>query len=270
MILRERTLAPFLAALLCGCGVDAQGDPGIVTDSAGIRIVESDVSGIPVLSELELITSLGTVASGGPQQFHEIRDVELLDSERLAVADGGSEEVRIFGLRGDFRMSFGGRGNGPREFRALNLVQDVADSIFTYDAGNERISVRNEDGELVRSFHLEWFSGLLFPVEFGQDGRALTITASHMVELEGTGRLFDQSLVSVYAPDGSLVDSLRRVPHNERFVRQVGDFRTTVGAPFSAPAGVVRFGPGFCHTFGPDPQVRCYGTSGELEEIWRL
>lgn len=257
-------------AFLQGCGSSSVDERWTVSDSMGLRVVESDVSGAPALPQLELVLSLGTVGAGGPEEFYQVRDVELLDSTRVAVADQGSEEVRIFGLDGTFLGSFGGEGHGPREFRGLSLVQDVADSLFTYDSGNGRIAVRNRAGEFVRSYRLEWFSGLLFPVQIGPKGSSLAVTASHMTELEGVGRIVDESLVSTYDAVGGLVDSLRRVPHNERFVRQAGDHRTTVGAPFTAEAGLARFGPGFCHAFGPNPEVRCYGQNGDLEQIWRL
>lgn len=259
-----------IIASLGGCGSNIADEHWTVSDSLGIRIVESDVGDVPVLPDLEMIASFGTVGAGGAEEFYQIRDVELLDSAHLAVADRGSEEVRIFGLDGRHLTSFGGEGSGPREYRGLSLVQDVADSIFTYDVGNDRITVRSLGGEFVRSYRLEWFSGLLFPVEIAADGSALTVTVSHMTELEGVGRIVDQSVVSTYDADGSLLDSLRRVPHNERFVRQAGDLRTTVGAPFTAEAGLVRSGSGFCHAFGPTPEVRCYGESGNLEAVWRL
>jgi hypothetical protein len=264
-------LGLIVVALLEACGGSSGADERwTVTDSAGIRIVQSDVTDLPILPELELVLSLGTVGAGGPEEFYQISDIELLDSTHIAVADRGSEEVRIFRLDGTFVMSFGGAGHGPREFRGLSLVQGVADSIFTYDSGNGRIAVRTESGEFVRSYRLEWFGGLVFPVEIGQDGSALAVTARHMTELQGVGRVVDESLVSAYDAEGALVDSLRRVPHNERFVRQAGDRRTTVGAPFTAEASLMRSRSGFCHVFGPAHEVRCYGRNGELEEIWRL
>lgn len=271
----DRDRARFLLALSAvglvgGCGSPAAEERWTVSDSMGVRIVENDIGDVPALPRFERILSLGTVGAGGPEEFFRVRDVEILDSARIAVANGGTEEVRIFGLDGTFLGAFGGDGHGPREFRGLTLVQDVADSLFTYDSRNDRIAVRNRAGDFVRSYRLEWFGGLLFPVEIGDDGSALAVTASHMTELEGVGRIVDESLVSAYDAVGSLVDSLRRVPQNERFVRQVGDLRTTVGAPFTAEAGLVKFGPGFCHAFGPSPEVRCYGAMGALEQIWRL
>jgi hypothetical protein len=263
-------LGSILIALLGGCGPSSADERWTVSDSAGVRIVESDISDLPILGELEMVVSLGTIGAGGPEEFYQVRDIELLDSTRIAVADGASEEVRIFRLDGTFLTSFGGEGHGPREFRGLSLIEDVADSIFTYDSGNDRIAVRNRSGEFVRSYRLEWFGGLVFPVEIGQDGSALAVTASHMTELQGVGRIVDQSLVSTYDAVGALVDSLRRIPHNERFVRQVGDRRTTVRAPFTAEASLVRFGSGFCHAFGPHPEVHCYGQVGDLKGIWRL
>jgi len=258
------------ALLLGGCGSAAVVDTSVRTDSAGIEIVLSDPGEPRWRGHLEPILTLGTVGAGGPEEFYQIQDLEFLDSTTIAVADRGSEEVRVFSLNGTFLHRFGGPGRGPAEFRRLQMVAGLHDSILTYDGGNDRVGVRDADGELVRSFRLEWFGRMVFPVDLSASGDILAATASHMTELHGTGVVVDTSVVSLYDVDGMLIDSIARLPHNERFVKQVGDMRTTVGAPFTAIASLVATTSGFCHAFGPFAEVRCFDRSGTLKRIARL
>lgn len=266
-----RTYAILSAASLCaGCQNGATEARWSTTDSAGISIVLSEPAGASRGELVDPILSLGTVDGGGPFDFFQIRDVEIIGGDRIAVANAGSEEVRIFDLEGRHLGSFGRAGRGPREFLRLQMVEDMGDSLLIYEAGNDRVSVRAMDGTFGRSFHLEWFHGLLFPVHLSAEHGILAVTARHMTELAGTGIVVDTSLVSRYDLEGQLLDSLARLPHNQRFVRQVGDLRTTVGAPFTVGASLVTTDSGFCHAFGSAPEIRCHDRLGELTEIWRV
>lgn len=164
----------------------------------------------------------------------------------------------------------GREGPGPREFRGLDVIQDVGDSLFTYDSGNDRIGVRRLDGTFVRSYRLEWFRGSLFPEDLSVPGRTIAVTARYMTELVGTGVVVDTSLVSIYDETGRLIDSVATLPHNARFVKQAGEMRTTVGAPYAENAHLVGWSDGFCYTYWPIAEVRCYGGQGALREIMRV
>lgn len=255
---------------LVACGGSRGSDPWTRVDSAGVEIVVSDPDSPRWTGELDLLLSLGTVAGGGPTDFFGVKDVELIDSAMVAVANAGTEEVRLFSLDGTHLRSFGRGGRGPAEFVRLQMVEEWGDSILTYDGGNDRIGVRDLEGALGRTFRLEWFGGSLFPVDVTPSGHLLAVTARYMTELQGTGRVVDTSLVSLYDLEGALLDSVARLPHNVRFVKQVGDMRTTVTAPLSAVAGLVAVDSGFCHAFGPIAEVRCYDVSGALRRISRI
>ena len=259
-----------LTGMVGACIDSVEPDPWTRFDSAGVSIVVSDPTSMRWTGELEELLSLGTIAEGGPTEFFQVRDVEFLGPTSFAVANAGSEEVRIFSLDGTFLRSFGTAGRGPAEFIRLQMVQDYADSILTYDEGNDRIGVRDMEGRLSRSFRLEWFNGALFPVDLSASGEVLAVTARYMTELRGTGLVVDTSLVSLYDLEGSLIDSVARLANNERFVKQVGDMRTTVGAPFTAAASLVSIDSGFCYAFGPAAEVRCYDLTGALTQISRV
>ena len=223
-------------AVLAACEGDPPEPTWSVTDSLGIRIIASEPTGIALTVSPDPRLSLGTMDGDGPTQFFRVQDIELLPDSAIAVADQGSEEVRIFEADGTHRSTFGGEGYGPQEFRRLDMIEEGLDSLFVYDGGNDRVQVRTLAGEFGRTFRLEWFYSSLSPVHVAPDASILAITGRYMTELNGTGRVVDTALVSIYQPDGLLVDSLLRVPHNTRFVKQVGDYRTTIPAPFSTSA----------------------------------
>lgn len=259
-----------IAASLLACESQTRGADWTVTDSAGVRITET--RGTPDVWRLgeDPLLSLGVVDEGGPTEFFQVRDVELLPDGGVAVANRGSEEIRVFEADGSHRLTFGRDGRGPREFLRLSMLQDRGDSLVVYDAGNDRFQVRDDSGAFFRSFRLEWFSGALVPVDLSPDGRILAITGRYMTELEGTGVLVDTALVSLYDMEGALVDSVARVPHNSRFVKQVGDMRTTVGAPFSPSGHLVAHAEGFCYAYGSAAELRCFDGQGALERIARV
>ncbi|MGI9628055.1 MAG: 6-bladed beta-propeller, partial [Longimicrobiales bacterium] len=134
----------------------------VVADSAGIQIVVSDLEAAPTWTLGKPTFQLGTV-SGGPAEFHRIRDLRRLASGDLLVANAGSEELRVFSADGAHLRTIGKRGAGPGEFNGLQSATLLADSIVTYDNRNDRISVFTADGTYARSFRLEWSGGLLGP-----------------------------------------------------------------------------------------------------------
>ena len=262
-----------LAAVLCALSACSHPDgvPTVqVVDSAGVAISTSTLSSIPTTTPTSLALTLGTISTGGPTDFFRVRDIEIVDSTDLVVANGGSEQVRVFRTDGTFVSEFGREGHGPREFRGLSMVEQAGDSVVTYDGRNDRITLRSIDGTFLRSYRLQWVSGALVPADLSVLDRTVAVTARYMTELSGTGLVVDTGLVSLYDNEGRLIDSIARLPHNTRFVRQDGDRRTTVGAPFVPSAGLVGWAGGFCYAFGPAAEVRCFDPEGALREIWRV
>lgn len=256
-----------LALYISGCVDTEPGAGWTVRDSTGVEIVSN--TGEPSAWELsgEPLLEVGSADEPGPSQLYRVSDVALLADGGLAVANQGSEELRIFATDGAFRASAGGKGHGPREFDGLAMVRPIGDSLFTWDGGNQRISVRLLDGSLARTFRLEWTEGILLPVDVlgaasTGERRVLAVTGRHMTQLRGSGLVVDTALVSVYDMEGALIDSLARVPHNARVVLREGNVQTTLGAPYTTFASIVGDERGFCHTFGPEPEIGCHDATG--------
>lgn len=158
--------APGASALLAlllaaGCGSDPAGESDLtVRDSAGIEIASvrsgawADVPAITVSGPPSL--ELGARDGDPARQFDQIREALLLDDSLVAVADGGSNEIRLFGTDGSLRWRAGGTGEGPGEFRALaGLAEGDSGRVVAHDFFAQRVSVLDADsGRTVRDFRL--------------------------------------------------------------------------------------------------------------------
>ena len=77
----------------------------------------------------------------------------LVSRASLFVADSGQHRVRGFTLEGGAEASWGGRGEGPRQFRTpFRIAQDSLDRVFVTDALNSRVQVFTPKGEPLLSF----------------------------------------------------------------------------------------------------------------------
>ncbi len=125
----------------------------IVHDSAGIRIV--DYGGrrtAPRIWPLERrpILSVGGSDAAGATEFSDVRGVALLAGGYVAVANGGTGEIRILSPRGEFIRSHGRAGPGPGEFTRLHGLFRLADTLFGID-GDGRAQAFVAQGDFARS-----------------------------------------------------------------------------------------------------------------------
>ena len=141
------TLAMSLAALpSCAADADPTNAAYTITDSAGIRIVESltPLWGDTVLQIApEPLLRLGSEEEG-PEQFGFVMQGVLLEDARIAVVEGITSEVRLFELTGQHVRTFGGAGDGPGEFRGPVLFEFRGDSAST--CGSENTCARSSTG----------------------------------------------------------------------------------------------------------------------------
>ncbi len=207
-----------LVLFLLGCGDSTATHPNAsVRDSAGIEIVENgEVSNLSLNAwqlSREPILQVGTAAGPPESEFHRIRAGKILPQGRLAVVNGGSQEVRFFSADGQYLGAQGNQGEGPGEYRGLEKIWMIrGDSVVVWDQILSRASVLTAEGELVRtvSLHGEVFSPRIGGVF--DDGTFLVADARFTPE-EATGD-WQQLLViyQYYSPDGKPMDSLGEFP----------------------------------------------------------
>lgn len=120
------------------------------------RFEPSRAESVPDLTFHDSIT-LGGADAEGPAAFGSIRSVALLlDGARFAVADGHTQLISLFSLNGDFLKSFGGRGGGPGESRAIREMRGALDGgLCTWDIQTTRITHFSSSGEVESTAHAD-------------------------------------------------------------------------------------------------------------------
>ena len=158
-------LKPLLALMsmaVLTCEQGRQSTPSLPTqtrDSAGIRIVENaeppEGSRLPWRIGPEPIVSIGAIEGEEPYMLDGAVDATRLSDGRIVVADMGTNELRVFDGTGLHLETWGGRGEGPGEFRSLWRVEPwPGDSIIAWYAPRNGISVFDAQGNYGRTLEL--------------------------------------------------------------------------------------------------------------------
>jgi len=154
-----------LSALVLASG--CAGDTGSVATTRvtidtinGVTFVRS--SGEPPAWAVEELVTLGVTASGeeaDPQEFGRITGVIGDADGAIYVADASVPEIRVFDESGAFLRRIGRTGSGPAEFRTLQSIGWLGDTLVTLDAGNVRLGLLSRDGRWLGQFHGNRLSG---------------------------------------------------------------------------------------------------------------
>ena len=138
----------FTAALLPGAACDgpARGPDGVtVTDSAGIEIVTiaaPDARAGAWTTDSLPVLELGRATGPEAALLYNVVGAARLRDGRVLVANGSSEELRIFTADGTLTDTWGGEGEGPGEFRALSFLAVLpGDSALVFDRRLQRATV---------------------------------------------------------------------------------------------------------------------------------
>ncbi|MXW18691.1 MAG: hypothetical protein F4139_16170 [Gemmatimonadetes bacterium] len=107
-------------------------------------------TGTPPEWQLTRIASIGPKSvneTGSPEEFGGVYDVAIGPDESVYVTDGLNNEVRVFGLDGSHRFTFGRSGEGPGEFARAYSVVWLGDRLLALDTEQGRISEFTAQGE---------------------------------------------------------------------------------------------------------------------------
>lgn len=155
MLMRSLPLVLVVAATAIACGeaaVEAAGGPThTVRDSAGVQIVETALPSDRLVDTLaDPLFEIGVVDGDARYQFTSLVDIEPLP-DGVAVSDGVTREVRIFGADGAHRVSFGRQGQGPGEFQEAPSLRFVApDTLIAWDIRQRRLTWFSLEGRVIR------------------------------------------------------------------------------------------------------------------------
>lgn len=158
-VLRRPTPSVVLALCVAplattGCQADpeaAGSDLTITVDTVG-NIVQVTNTGTAPAWRLRPVVSVGPKSltdEGSPDEFGSVSSASLGPDGALFVADALNREIRVFGLDGNHRVTFGRMGEGPGEFDGLYSVAWTGDRLLTLDPHLGRISEFSAEGELL-------------------------------------------------------------------------------------------------------------------------
>ena len=144
-------LPALLAGIAAGCASEAPSatDLTITTDTVGGIVRVTNTGTVPAW-QLTPVVSIGPRSlseTGAPEEFGRVNSATLGPDETVLVADGLNHEVRVFGLDGVHRRTFGRNGEGPGEFRSLYSVAWMGDRLLTLDSSLGRIGEFSAEGE---------------------------------------------------------------------------------------------------------------------------
>jgi len=201
----------FLAALVGGAAGCASGDatehpqirhavkPAVLLDTTAAASPAAAASAQALLAfrsrvaSARVATTIGSADGPSYAVFGRIADVALDGGGRIYVLDGFADEIRQFEPDGEFRRSFGGRGDGPTEFR------DPIGMAFT-SSGTLAVAMRAS----IKLFDVADSAVALVAMHRAGDippPRAMCVLGDHLVVRGWTDE--DQRIVQMIAPDGS-------------------------------------------------------------------
>jgi hypothetical protein len=98
--------------------------------------------------------SIGVEAGEEPYMLGSIGAVAATD-ERIYLLETQPAMVRVYGMDGVHLFDIGSEGQGPGEIsRPMSMVIDAAGRVLVRDAGNHRMTVFSQDGELIDTWQL--------------------------------------------------------------------------------------------------------------------
>ncbi|HEV8456089.1 MAG TPA: hypothetical protein VGQ24_14415 [Gemmatimonadales bacterium] len=126
-ILRRRTGAPLRLGVWLLLG--------------GMACREAAISATPEwpLSENPTLT-IGTEGVA-EAEFHNVAGAVRLSNGEIAVADGGTNQVRYFAPGGGYLRAFGRPGAGPGEFQSMGSLIRFGDTLAVHDRRTSRLTV---------------------------------------------------------------------------------------------------------------------------------
>lgn len=252
----------------------------IVRDSAGVRITESAA---PAWREGEgwtvtrLLTAIGAVEGVPESQLYQASSATRLSDGTVAVANGGTGEIRFFDTQGRFLRAAGRTGEGPGEFRredgsGLRYVTHVeGDTLLAWDLLAQALSVFTAGGEFVRSIRVGSPGRMHFM-------RGILRDRSMLLALRDTGEA-----------EGGWEGARRRVERLERFdvradsFRLIGDFSAgefyahalngglelRIAPPWSKRLYVAAAGTHALVATGDSYEIAAYDSDGRLIQLIR-
>lgn len=266
---------PLMAVLAWGC---ERAPPPVVGEVGEPRVIENarlpEASGVSWSLAATPDLTLGGREGAGAHHLFRVRDVVPLPGGRIAVADGGSGEIRVFGPDAAHLASMGRPGDGPGEFRRLtSLAAWPGDSIVAWDPRHQRISVFHSGGRFGRTVQVPHFNDS-FGLEF------LGVTPDHRFFFRaGFPQRGDAPYRGMFRPDqtyalvtseGVVSADLGAHPGAEGFLAAGGGFESFYGHPHAKSTLATVWGDRLLITPNDAFELRAFTSDGMPDVVIRL
>jgi hypothetical protein len=221
----------------------------------------------------EPVLSIGALEGEWQYQLYWVRGAVRLQAGGIAIANAGTEEIRIFGPDGSFLRLFGGEGGGPGEFQGLTLVGNLpGDTLVAVGRRDHRVSLFHADAGFVRSFPLESLpAGPLQGFGLLSDGRILLQAGFHF-DPDAPRSGPTRGEVTFYSAryDGAEAVEFPPLPGTESWMQVGEEYASVMQVPFGKqPSGAVTANRVYLGS-GDRYEILGYAPDGSLERIIRL
>lgn len=239
-------------------------------DSIGIAIVESTTPqwrGVERWAvDPQPVLDLSESGQGAPHEFFRVQDAIRLADSSYAVADRGSNEIRLFSSVGRFVRAIGGSGEGPGEFgRLTSIARHDGDSLVAYDHWLRRITMFDLATHGTRTFSPYRPNVRLWRIH-PLDDELLVGVIDDWSPGSTSGMYRGQFTVVSITWSGEVRDTVGTVPGNESFLFDRGSAN-----PLFVKTGHVAVYDGRIYVGSADSlEYRVYSAVGRLEQIIRV
>lgn len=276
-----RIFASALTAVLALCGDARHLSPQqsvSVTDSAGVRVVESSgpawSAGAGWRLGTEPTLTIGAVTGDPNYLFQGISHVLRLEDGTVVVAERVARHLRFFDPAGVYIRSLGGSGEGPGEFQLLNEVWVRGDTILVSDNLQSRISVFARDGDVLETIRVEAAPGMGSrgaDTQFA-DGTLLVLNAPTGGSRLGTGDVIPGSVwrLDRYSRSGRFMNEIVGLRASPRWEHGIEGLSPGMYLPFSV--GIAPYAASGDHVYageGTEATVERWKSDGVLSDLIR-
>ena len=261
---------------LLSCGDAGGGDHPLVEqrDSAGTLIVEAsrplwgDSDPARWILDPDPAVDLTLSGTGPDHEFYRVRGMVRLSDGSVAVADGGSNEVRLYSDYGGFRGSAGGEGEGPGEFdRIWGLQRGRGDTLLALDQ-SDLVTVFAPNLTFVASARLAPFSEAIYDLD---DGTMVVEAETMSLEIyEGGGLVRRPTVLWRFDLEDARIDSIGETAGNEEHVVVSGEHQGQTGTLFGKGVHIATHGGKIYHGRADAMEVEELTAAGDLVRILRI
>ncbi len=278
-LFRQGLQAVFLSVsvVLGACGDQGARSLAIVRDSAGLRIVENPAVPWEDLLRWQVDSapwlSIGVVEGDPAYQLFRVTGAVRLSDGRMAVANAGTQEIRVYDPRGVHVISLGGEGEGPGEFKGLRrMLRLQADSLLAHDWRQSRMTLFAPDGRLVRTWRVGELAPFQIPPPIGRLAGGDFVAHIESWGAEPPGLIEYTTTLVRYSHDGNVLDTIVRSPGGHGYYDWCGPDRRAMcqlHLPFRREGHAAVYGARLLVGNGERYEIRSIDVNGRLVELWR-